>query len=154
MRERELKTRNKKLLNVLALDVLSLLNLNDLENVNRSKSGSVTGSHILVKSINGRGTGELTVLLVHVVSTGTRVVTDPDTKVLNLVGSLLVDLVDGNNLTSSLLNSSELGQEVPESRLGNNSVGSKDSHTVELRLRLGLARETTANNLVFIETTH
>ena len=152
--KRELEATDSQLLDVLALDVLSLLKLNNLEDVDRSKSRSVAGSHILVKSVNGSSTGELTVLLVHVVGTGTRVVTDPDTEVLDLVGSLLVNLVDGDNLTSSLLNSSELGQEVPESRLGNDSVGSKDSHTVELGLRLALGRETTANNLVFIETTH
>jgi hypothetical protein len=152
--KRELKATDSQLLNVLALNILSLLKLNNLENVDRSKSRSVTSGHVLVKGINSSGTRKLTVLLVHVVGTGTRVVTDPDTEVLDLVGSLLVDLVNGDNLTSSLLNSSELGQEVPESRLGNNSVGSKDSHTVELGLRLALGRETTANNLVFIETTH
>jgi hypothetical protein len=52
----------------------------------------VTGSHILVESVDGGDTGHLTVLLVHVVGTGTRVVTDPDTEVLDLLGALLVDL--------------------------------------------------------------
>jgi hypothetical protein len=52
----------------------------------------VTGGHILVESIDGGDTGHLTVLLVHVVGTGARVVPDPDTEVLDLLGALLVDL--------------------------------------------------------------
>jgi hypothetical protein len=52
----------------------------------------VTGSHILVKGVDGGDTGHLTVLLVHVVGTGARVVADPDTEVLDLLGALLVDL--------------------------------------------------------------
>jgi hypothetical protein len=52
----------------------------------------VTGGHILVESVDGGDTGHLTVLLVHVVGTGARVVADPDTEVLDLLGALLVDL--------------------------------------------------------------
>jgi hypothetical protein len=40
--------------------------------------------------------------------------------------------VDRDNLTSSLLDLTELLQEVPETRLGYNDVGSKDAHTEEL----------------------
>lgn len=52
----------------------------------------MTGGHILVESIDSGDTGHLTVLLVHVVGTGARVVADPDTEVLDLLGTLLVDL--------------------------------------------------------------
>jgi len=52
----------------------------------------VTGGHILVERIDGGNAGHLTVLLVHVVGTGARVVADPDTEVLDLLGALLVDL--------------------------------------------------------------
>jgi hypothetical protein len=52
----------------------------------------VTGGHILVKSVDGSNAGHLTVLLVHVVGAGARVVADPDTEVLDLLGALLVDL--------------------------------------------------------------
>lgn len=52
----------------------------------------MTGGHILVESIDSGNTGELTVLLVHVVGSGARVVTDPNTEVLDLLGALLVDL--------------------------------------------------------------
>lgn len=55
----------------------------------------MTGSHVLVKSLDGGDTGHLTVLLVHVVGAGARVVLDPDTEVLDLLGLLLVNLDAG-----------------------------------------------------------
>lgn len=55
----------------------------------------MTGSHVLVESLDGGDTGHLTVLLVHVVGAGARVVLDPDTEVLDLLGLLLVDLDAG-----------------------------------------------------------
>jgi hypothetical protein len=62
--------------------------------LHRPEARSVTGGHILVESIDGGDTGHLAVLLVHVVGAGARVVTDPDTEVLDLLGALLVDLRD------------------------------------------------------------
>ena len=115
MGERELQVGSNKLSDILALDVIFVLDFSDLKNMDRSKSSSVAGSHVLVESLNSSGTGEFTVLLVHVVGTRARVVTDPDTKVLDLGGGLFVDQVDGNNLTGSLFDSAELGQEIPES---------------------------------------
>lgn len=52
----------------------------------------MTGGHVLVESIDGGDAGHLAVLLVHVVGTGARVVLEPDTEVLDLLGLLLVDL--------------------------------------------------------------
>jgi hypothetical protein len=60
--------------------------------LNGPEARSVTGGHVLVKRIDGGDAGHLTVLLVHVVGTGARVVPDPDTEVLDLLGLLLVDL--------------------------------------------------------------
>jgi hypothetical protein len=60
--------------------------------VDGAEAGTVAGSHVLVESLNGLGTAHLTELLVHVVGTRARVVTDPDTEVLDLEGTLLADL--------------------------------------------------------------
>lgn len=57
-----------------------------------AEAGTVTGSHVLVESLNGLGAAHLTELLVHVVGTGARVVAEPDAEVLDLQGTLLVDL--------------------------------------------------------------
>ena len=62
--------------------------------VDRPEAGSVTGGHVLVEGIDGLRPGHLAVLLVHVVGAGARIVTDPDTEVLDLLGALLVDLKD------------------------------------------------------------
>ena len=48
--------------------------------------------HILVEAFNGIRARELTVLFVHVVCTRARVITDPDTEVLDLQWLLFVDL--------------------------------------------------------------
>lgn len=125
----------------------------------------MTGGHILVESVDGGNAGHLTVLLVHVVGAGARVVADPDTEVLDLLGALLVDLspvslpssrlsssanaieacttaathlVHGDDLAVRLLDLSELAQEVPEPRLGNDLVGRKDAHAVDLGGGVGL----------------
>ena len=60
--------------------------------VDGAESGTVTGSHVLVQGLDGISPRHLAELLVHVVGSGARVVTDPDTEVLDLQGALLVDL--------------------------------------------------------------
>ena len=109
MGQRELEVLGEELLDVWSAEVIGLLNLNNLEDLREGLDGirriidvstylyrpetrSVTGGHILVQSIDGGDTGHLTVLLVHVVGTGARVVTDPDTEVLDLLGALLMNL--------------------------------------------------------------
>lgn len=57
-----------------------------------AEAGTVAGSHVLVEGLDSVGAAHLTELLVHVVGTRARVVTDPDTEVLDLQGALLVDL--------------------------------------------------------------
>jgi len=69
VRKREFEVLGDELLDVWALDIGGLLELNDLENVNRPKTGTMSGSHILVQSNDGIASGHFTVLLVHVVCT-------------------------------------------------------------------------------------
>lgn len=92
VRKGELETRGHELLDVRALDVLGLLNLGDLKNVDRGETSTVTGSHVLVERLGGLSTRKSTELLVHVVGTRSRVVSEPDGEVLDLEGLLLVDL--------------------------------------------------------------
>ena len=60
--------------------------------MDRPEAGTVTGRHVGVESLDGIGSGQLTVLLVHVVRARAGVVADPDTEVLDLQGVLLGDL--------------------------------------------------------------
>ena len=64
--------------------------------VDGTEAGAVASSHVLVESLDSIGAGHLTVLLVHVVGSGTGIVTDPDTEVLDLQWALLMDLRSRN----------------------------------------------------------
>jgi hypothetical protein len=105
------------------------------------------------------------------VGAGAGVVSDPDTEVLDLQRSLLVNLgnsqlvcipvasiktthhIQADDLSVRLLDLSELHQEVPETRLCNHSVWCKDSHPVQLWCWVCLRRQMAADDLVFCETT-
>ena len=135
------------------------------------EAGAVAGSHVLVEGLDSVDTRHLTVLLVHVVCAGTRVVADPDTEVLDLQRVLLVDLtpelirtllirlrsspcthlVQADDLTVGLLDLAELGKEIPETGLGDDLVWRKDTHAVELWRWVGIAGEMAANDLVFLQ---
>lgn len=65
-----------------------------------SETRSVAGGHVLVHGLDGVGAGHVAVLLVHVVGAGARVVTDPDTEVLDLLGTLLMNLQARINMRS------------------------------------------------------
>lgn len=139
--------------------------------MNGAEASTVTSSHILVESLNSLGTAHLTELLVHVVGTGARVVAEPDAEVLDLKRTLLGDLevvvissnsisaeftptyhVQGNDLAVGLLQLAELSKEVPEPRLGDNSVRRKDAHAVQLGRGVRLGGQVTPNNLVLVKT--
>lgn len=71
--QRELEVLGEELLDVWSAEIIGLLDLNDLEDLNGPEARSVTGSHVLVESLDSGDTGHLTVLLVHVVGAGARV---------------------------------------------------------------------------------
>jgi hypothetical protein len=113
----------------------------------------MSGCHILVQSLDGGGSAQLSILLVHVVCARSGVVSDPDAKVLDLGRALLVDDVQGDDLAVGLLNLAELHQEVPEAGLGYNSVVGEYAHAVEFRSWVGVGRQVAADDLVFLEAT-
>ena len=75
----------------LALSSLDFLNLHDLDGV---RSSSVLGTHITVHLCNRSSGGQISVLSVHVVSTTSWVVSEPDGKVFNLQWLSVIDLSD------------------------------------------------------------
>lgn len=60
--------------------------------LDRTESGAVTGSHVLIASMDSIRPRKFTELLVHVVSAGARVISEPDSEVLHLERFLFVDL--------------------------------------------------------------
>jgi len=82
--ERETETRDEQLLDVWTANVLVLFDLNNPKDVDRAEAGTVPGSHVLVEALDSVGTRELAEFLIHVMCAGTRVVTEPDAKILDL----------------------------------------------------------------------
>jgi len=60
--------------------------------VNRPEASAMPGSHILVQALDGISPGEFTILLVHIMGSRTRVVSEPDAKVLDFERFLFVNL--------------------------------------------------------------
>lgn len=77
-------------------------------------TSAMAGSHVAVALGDGTADGQVAVLTVHVVSSRTRVITQPDAEVLDLQWSLLILALDGDNLTGGLLEFAQLAQEIPE----------------------------------------
>ena len=150
----ELQVLGQELLDVLSLDVGGLLDLGNLQDVDRSKSSSVSGGHVLVQRLDGTNSGNVSDLLVHVVGTRSGVVSNPDAEVLDGSWVSLVDGVDRHDFTGSLLDLVQSLQEVPVTGLGDDNVWSEDSHSEQLWFRNGFGGQTTADNLVFIQTSH
>ncbi len=71
---------------------------------------------------DGTVEGEVSVLLVHVVSSRSGVVSEPDSVVLDVGVLLFENFVDGKNLTSGLLQLVDLVKEIPETRLDGNLI--------------------------------
>lgn len=95
---------------------------------------------------------DVTVLAVHVVASSARVVSQPDTVVLDaLCGVRLLDLLYLDDLTIGLLDLLETSQKVPETRLGDDLIGCKDGHAVQGRVRVELVHQVAAHNSVLTQ---
>merc|ERR1711911_422389 len=121
------------------------------DNLDRVSTGTMTGSHITVALSDSSRHSQVAVLTVHVVGSGARVITQPDTEVLNLQWSLFMDLLDADNFASGFLELAKLSQEVPETGFGNNVVRSKNPHAVQRRIGLLLGRQLASDDFVFLK---
>ena len=94
-------------------------------------------------------------------STRTRVVSQPDTVVLDFGVSLVnlqklameprnAYLVDSKNFTSTLLHLLESVHEVPITGLSSDSVGSEKTHSVNFGFRVSFGRKSTTNNVIIV----
>ena len=61
--------------------------------LNSVSTSAMTGSHITIALCNSSRDSQISVLTVHVVGTRTRIITKPDTKVLDLQWASVMDLV-------------------------------------------------------------
>ncbi len=118
------------------------------DDLDGTRTAAVTSGHLVVKLRYSTSELQVTVLAVHVVGTRTRIVTEPDSVVLDSTGVLLDKLDAVKNLTGGLLHLTELTQEVPELGLGSDRVRGEDNHTVCLGVWVLLCGSLTADHLV------
>ena len=138
-----------------------IFNNSGLDDLDGTITSTVSTSHLLVALLNSTEESVITILLVHVVSTGTRVVSQPDTIVLDF-GVSLVDLpksaitrsnaylINSKNLTSTLLHLLKSVHEIPITRLGSDGVGSEKTHSVNFGFRVSFGRKSTTNNVIIV----
>lgn len=104
------------------------LNLHYLDGVGASTMAS---SHITIALSDGSRCGQVSVLSVHVVGSTARVVTQPDTEVLHLQGSFLMNQATVDGLSRRLLHLPQLRDKVPEAGFGHHMVRGEDPHSVQ-----------------------
>lgn len=109
---------------------------------------STTQATIRTEKVHGAAQVRVSVLAVHVVDAGARVVLDPEAKVLHVAGVLLRDLIHVQDLAGGLLHLTHLVHEVPEAGLGHDLVGSEQLHAVSGRVRVRSRGSLAANHLV------
>ena len=119
--------------------------LNDLDVARHS---SMSSGHIVVHLTDGTSESDVPVLLVHIVSSASASVTEPDGEVLHLSGVLLEDLSDIENFTTSSLSLRQRLHVIPELRLSHNLVTSEDLHSIDLWARVLGGWSSTTNKLV------
>jgi len=72
----------------------------DFDDLDASETGTMASSHVHVQLVNGPTTGQIPEFLVHIMCTGTTVVSAKNTKSLHLFWVFLVNLIDRENFTS------------------------------------------------------
>lgn len=82
---------------------------------------------------------------------GARVITKPDTVVLDTVWFPFKDLVDRDDLTGGALNLVETLQEIPVTALSYHFIGSKEAHAIQPWMWLRVGREMATHHLVFVQ---
>lgn len=114
-------------------------------------ASTVASSHVSVTLGHSPRYTEVTVFPVHVVCTGTRVITKPDTKVLNFNWRLFGHMFNRDDFSGSLLELLQLTQEVPKTRFRHNLIGSEDSHFIERSGGLLFCGQFAPDNFVLLQ---
>lgn len=120
--------------------------------MDRAEERPVHGRHAVVKLFDRLGARECADLLVHIVRPAARVVPEPNTKVFNPHGTLLLDLLDKKNLAVRALDLAQAAKEIPEARFRYELVGREDGHLVQLGYRHLLRWQLPPDYLVFLQT--
>jgi len=106
----------------------------------------MASTHISVALSDGAVGLRVSVFTVHVVSSRSRIVSNPDAEVLDETGSLFGDLLHGNDFSGGLVDLLVVRNKVPESRFGSNWVRREKSDSVDRWMRLSVRRQLSASN--------
>ena len=123
----ETKCSAEKLIGVVSLDFLILDDccLDDLDIASHS---SMSSSHIVVHLSNCSSQSQISVLLVHIMSSASTLVTKPDSEILNFLWRLIKDLGNVKHFTSGLFGLCQRLHIVPELRFCNDFITCEDLH--------------------------
>ncbi len=135
------------LISIVSLD-LRIPDYGSLDDLDVASHSSVSTGHVVVHLPDGTGQGDISVLLVHVVSSASASVAQPDSEILNLSGGLLENLSNIEDLTPSSLGLSKRLHVVPELGLGDDGVPGEDLHSEDLGARILRGGSSTTNQLV------
>ena len=83
----------------------------------------------------------ISVLFVHVMNSGSRLISEHNSECFNVVGSLLKNLIDREDLSLSTLGLELLPQMVPEFRFGDNLIASEEANGIDFGIRVLLSGE-------------
>lgn len=124
-----------KLVGVISLKFL-ILDDRSLDDLDVASHSSMSSSHVAVHLTNSSSQTGSSILLVHIVSSTSGSVSEPDGEVLDLGWGLVEDLGNIENLTTSSLGLSQRLHIIPELRFSNDGVAGEDLHSENLRARV------------------
>ena len=119
------------LVGVRSLDFF-ILDDGSLDDLDVASHGSMSTGHVVVHLSNGTSQSDVSVLLVHIVSSASASVTEPDGEVLHLSWVGVEDLSNIEDFSTGALGLGQRLHIVPELRLSNNLVTSEHLHPVNL----------------------
>ena len=149
MRKGELDLGRSVLHTIVTLQI-SRLDGSRTDDLNGTRTGPVSAGHLIVQLRDGACKLDVAKLAVHIVSSRSTVVTQPDAVVLDDTVVLLDEFDAIDNFTCGLLHLTELMHVVPELGLGNHLVGGKDDHTVGLGVGVIIGGSLSADHLVLL----
>lgn len=105
------------------------------------------GGHLIIHLVDGTNTSCVPEFLVQVVNASSRSITEINAEVLDSVGLLLPQFVNGKKLSLGFLDLLQFAHEVPETGFGDHVVLGEDAHAEDLRLGVCLSGDAAPNDL-------
>lgn len=122
-----------------------------LNYLNWVSSCTMTCPHVSVTLGNSSWDTQIPVFPVHVMGSRPRVITKPNTKILNFNWRLFGNLFHRNDFTRGLLKFFQLSQEIPETGFGHDGIRSEDPHTVQWSVCFFLSGQFASNDFIFLQ---